>query len=230
MDSIIFNEGSVGIPAKATSHSLINTLPYLEWELPESVVKSLIAFKTFFLQHTIKNVNYDTNFAQYLTEELSPQLDPILKFDLKSPFDWQDKNPEEYNVWGFEGISPLFEFYTLRQHDHIGPHYDQTTYVENDNYIRTLMSGVIFLDDHTTSAHTLIDDKTLDLPYTERSHDGTVVCESPASLLSWALPQKGKVIVYPSKLCHSVLPVLSETSVSFVKFHIFYNAMSKETV
>ena len=230
MDSIIFKEGSVDLPQKSFSLPLINSIPYLEWDVPESVVKSLIAFDNHFLPNRIKNVNYDTNFAQYLTEELSPHLDPILKFDDKSPFDWQQLNPSEYNVWAYEGISPLFEYYNLGIHDRVPPHFDETTFIKDDPYIRTLMTGIIFLTDEDTGALTLLDDQTLGIPYNERTLDASGFYEDPKNILSWALPKKGKIVVFPSKLCHSILPYLSNDTYKFAQFNIFYNAMSKEEI
>lgn len=233
--SIIFTPGAIQASSSPTTSStelpMINTLPYLEWELPESVLASLLAFHKTFLPDYRSGVvtNYDVDLAKYLTDELSPFLEPLVRFNEYSPHDWQSDNPEGFNIWSYEGVSPFFEFNKLFEKDVRYARYSKTVHVKDDPLIRTMFTGVIFLTTNETAAHALVDDGQFELPYTDRViNNSPFVTAGAKDLISWAVPSRGKLIIYPSKIKHTVLPLYEDADCRYIKFDVFYNALRKD--
>ena len=96
--------------------------------------------------------NYDIKFANYLNHILSGKLPSVINLNDYSPVDWQSQNPEKYNVWAFEGVSPVFRYMEYTQGSEHFPHYDAPFISKENPLVRTLMSGVLYLTTNKSGA------------------------------------------------------------------------------
>lgn len=234
------------LPANFINQLIIPPFPYLEYTLPENICDSIIASVNTFSNEDKYDVGvnglpdndygvgsnrvttYDTNFAKYLSEELSPHIPNLLSLNDYYPVDWQSQNEGQYNVWAYEGISPVFRFMTYRKGGEHFPHYDAPYLLPEDPYTRTLMSGVIYLTNNKSGATGFIEDSQNNLKFTERSTADWNRQATKEEVISWSLPQKGKIIIFPHQTCHNVFPLLEDEERIIIRFDIFYTALRRD--
>lgn len=244
MNSLIYQSSQ--IPENVVQMPMINDFSgTLEYVLPENICQSIIATMRTFGQSSEHSVGvqgtsaeggkgsrrisfYNTEFAKYLTEEISSSVPPFLNLKPNEPMDWESDNPEGFNVWAFEGVSPYFRYMTYTQGGQHFPHYDSSYKLPEDTYIRTLMSGVLYLTTNKTGATAFIDDKQDDVAFKDKKLDDWDRQATVEELYSWSLPTVGKMIIFPHQLCHSMLPLLDDEERIIIRFDLFYNALKKE--
>lgn len=247
MDSIIYkNFNSVELPVNFVNIPFVSNAPSLEYRLDERLCDSIIATMNTFAKNkeydvgvnglfendygvgSVRVTNYDVDFAKFLTEELSPHIPSILRLNEHSPVDWQSQNPKGYNVWAFEGVSPVFRYMRYEANGEHFPHYDAPYISPEDPYIRTLMSGVLYLTTNKSGATGFIEDNQNDKPFTERDTSDWTRQANVSEVLNWSLPEKGKIIIFPHQVCHNVFPLLENEERIIIRFDLFFNALSKE--
>lgn len=166
--------------------------------------------------------NYDVKLAQYLNT-LIPRFS--LELDEFSQVDWQTNNNDLLAKWEFVGVSPLFRFMEYTQGSEHFPHYDAPYYDKQQPLYRTLYSGILYLTDNISGATAFVEDGQNNLPFKKRN---TVDWEKQAEadqLISMQLPEKGTLVIFPHQACHTVLPLLEDTSRIIIRFDIFFKAV-----
>lgn len=247
MDSSIYKEfDKESLPSNFVNIPIIPSFNPIEFTLPDAVCNSIIATMSTFgstAQYdvgvngiadndvgkgSVRITNYDVDFAKSLTDDLSPFIDPILKLNEFSPVDWQTDNAGQYNVWAFEGVSPVFRYMKYEKGSEHFPHYDAPFLLKDDPYTRTLMSGVLYLTTNKSGATAFIDDGQSHTPFLFRDTNDWNVQATREQILSWSLPQKGKIILFPHQACHTVLPLLEDEDRIIIRFDLFYTAIRRE--
>ena len=247
MDSPIYKEfDKESLPSNFVNIPIIPSFNPIEFTLPSAVCDSIIAtMSTFgassqydvgvngisendYGKGSVRITNYDVDFAKSLTADLSPFIDPALKLNKYSPVDWQSQNEGEYNVWAFEGVSPVFRYMKYSKDSEHFPHYDAPFIIKEDPYIRTLMSGVLYLTTNKSGATAFVNDSQEQLPFSERNTSDWTSQATHEQILSWSLPQKGKIILFPHQACHTVLPLLEDEDRIIIRFDLFYTAIRRE--
>lgn len=231
------------LPEKCVIRPIINPKQYLDFELPEIVCSTILASYNNFssgmeridkpnnkiCQTPIYRIrNYDINFAKYLSDALATSLPAQLTLNKNSRVDWLSDNPDEYNVWNLIGVSPYFRYLQYNVGSEEYPHYDNTYKAKEDPLTRTLLSGIIYLTDHNSGATAFIDDKQFKIPFTDRKYDQWDTQAKFDDIYEWAIPKRGKMIVYPHGECHSVMPNLDPDPRIVIRFDVFYSAFSKK--
>ena len=237
---------TLSLPDNIVNYPILGPMPYLQYTLSEDVCNLLMATLNTFGKDqfypvstsgkqeaetlgkgSVRLTNYDVNFAQFLTEELSPYVPAQLRMNKYTPCDWESQNPEEYNVWNFMGISPLFRYMKYTKDSWHVPHYDASHYNKEDPLLRTLYSGVLYLTTNKSGATAFVNDKQAKVPFKDRNKDDWTRQAEYSEVNCWSLPSKGKIIIFPHGACHSVFPLLEDEERIIVRFDLFYSAYSK---
>ena len=234
------------MPDNFVNYPVISPKPYLDYTLSENVCNLLMATLNTFGKDqfypvstsgkqeaetlgkgSVRLTNYDPGFAQYLTEELSALIPAQLQFNETSCCDWQSQNPKEYNVWNFFGISPVFRYMKYTKDSWHVPHYDASHYNKEDPLVRTLYSGVLYLTTNKSGATAFINDEQFQTSFNQRDLSDWTRQARYDEIINWSLPSKGKIIIFPHGMCHSVFPLLEDEERIIVRFDLFYSAYSK---
>lgn len=243
INSIIYPPyADLTLPKNIVNVPIISPFPSIDYTLPDNVCNTLLAtLNTFGTPYDVgvsgynddpinigkgsKRVsNYDPDFAKYLTEEISSYVPAQLKCDEYSAFDWQSDNPDNLNIWNFVGVSPLFRYMKYTQGSYHVPHYDSEFKSKQDPLSRTLFSGVLYLTTNKSGATAIINDGQNKLPFKNRNLSDWTRQATRDEIMSWSLPEKGKIIIFPHRLCHSVFPLLEDEERIIVRFDLFYSA------
>lgn len=223
------------LPVNYNSVSVINIKNPLEYKLSKEVCDTVLQTYEYSCLYYINKspksfyyniLNYDVNFAKYLSEQLSTFLPAQLTLGPKSRCDWQSDNPEEYNVWNLEGISPYFNLIKVTPGHRIMPHYDEVIKCPSDPLIRTLYSGVIQLTNNSSGFTAFLDDGQQDVIRKSRVLAKWDDEPNDEDIIEWSKPNKGDIIVYPHEVCKSITPVLKQDLI-FLQFGIYYSAFTK---
>lgn len=230
---------------KFTNFPLINSSKYLsQVTLPEDVCDNLIAmFNTFGKDHfyhvgvngttelhtgvgSKRVTNYDIKLAQYLTKLIAQYQRPILTLDEYSPVDWLSDNPKKTRQWGFEGVSPVFRYMEYTKGSEHFPHYDAPYCHPDSPLTRTLMSGVLYLTTNKSGATGFINDGQDHLPFAQRNTEDWLRQANLSEVESWQLPSKGRILIFPHQVCHTVFPLLEDEKRIIIRFDLFFKAYS----
>lgn len=234
----------ITLPTDCVVRPVISPTQPLDFVLPDNVCSTLSSTYTTFTKgmqrvktRGLKTVcqttvyrtrNYDVNFAKYLSDALAPYLPAQLVFNELSRVDWESDNPEKYNVWNLIGISPFFQYYQYDTGSSHTPHYLTPYNSKDDPLVRTLYSGIIYLDSFDTGATAFVDDKQHKIPYKERNHVEWEEQAQYEDIYEWFLPKRGNIIIFPHGECHTIFPNYSGNPNKIIRFDIYYSAYTKK--
>lgn len=236
------------LPANFVNKPLINTPEWLVGaQVPDYICDSIVAMLNTFAQDEFYDVgvngtsdeeysvlgkgsrrvtNYDIRFANYLNNILSGHIPSVVKLNEYSPVDWQTDNPDQINVWAFEGVSPVFRYMEYTKGSEHFPHYDAPYLCKEDPLTRTLYSGVLYLTTNQSGATGFILDGQENLPFDKRGLEDWERQATLDEVESWQLPSKGQMLIFPHQTCHTVFPLLEDEKRIIIRFDLFYTAIS----
>ena len=235
------------LPSNFVNMSIINTSTYVSTAtLEPHICDSLVAMFNTFGSNDFYDVgvngylddqapdgkgskritNYDIKFANYLNHILSGKLPSVINLNDYSPVDWQSQNPEKYNVWAFEGVSPVFRYMEYTQGSEHFPHYDAPFISKENPLVRTLMSGVLYLTTNKSGATGFIIDGQNEVLFEDRDTSDWSRQATLDEVESWELPVKGKLLIFPHQVCHTVFPLLEDEKRIIIRFDIFFRALT----
>ena len=229
---------------KFTNFPLIKSPKYLSpTTLPKEVCDSLIAmFNTFGKDHfyhvgvngttdlhtgvgSKRVTNYDPNLAKYLTDLIGMHITPTIYLDEYSPVDWLKDNPEKLHKWIFSGLSPVFRYMEYTKGSEHFPHYDAPYLHPEDPLTRTLMSGVLYLTTNKSGATGFIKDGQNGIPFANRNTEDWTRQANLSEIDSWQLPSKGRILLFPHQVCHTVFPLLEDETRIIIRFDLYFKAL-----
>lgn len=168
---------------------------------------------------------YNPELAKYLNQKLLFKI-PYRKVD---KFTSVDHGSKFTGVFKPIGISPLFRYmiYNPKSSGH-NPHYDSPYVLLNDenNNVRTLFSGVIYLTTHTnTGATVLINDGQDNLEFSNRNTSDWDNSDYQELENNRYLPNAGNVLLFDHQICHAVEPNNSNTQRIIIRFDVFFEEL-----
>lgn len=174
-------------------------------------------------------LTYDNNFAKVLTSHLFKtrqlSINPII-LDEYSPVDWLTDNPQELNYWIPLHVSPVFRYMRYKKGGMHLPHYDAPFYKKETPLVRTLQSGLLYLNDNSMCTRFLHDNQTR-TPFKNRDHSDWIRYAEEDEIKSEFTSEQGTVLIFPHQMLHDTSENLDSTDRIVIRFDIYYQAIGK---
>lgn len=95
----------------------------------------------------------------------------------------------------------------------------------NPSDAKLIGRGVLYLTTNKSGATGFINDGQDELLFTERNTDDWLRQANISEVDSWQLPSKGRILLFPHQVCHTVFPLLEDEKRIIIRFDLFFRAM-----